>query len=43
MSTLLESLTEEVREVIRLSYVAHLSFFETANMPGRKEDAVSEG
>ena len=40
LSALLQSLTEEEREVIRLRYVAQLSFVEIANMLGRKEDAV---
>jgi len=40
LSILLCSLTEEEREVIRLRYVAQLSFVEIAAMLGRKEDAV---
>ena len=40
LSVLLRSLTEEKLEVIRLRYVAQLSFVEIANMLGRKEDAV---
>jgi RNA polymerase sigma-70 factor, ECF subfamily len=38
--TLLHSLTEEEREVIRLRYVAQLSFVEIASILGRKDDAV---
>jgi RNA polymerase sigma-70 factor, ECF subfamily len=40
LSALLYSLTEEELEVIRLRYVAQLTFVEIANMLGRKEDAV---
>ena len=40
LSALLRSLTEEELEVLRLRYVAQLSYVEIANMLGRKEDAV---
>ena len=40
LSALLRSLTKEEREVIRLRYVAQLSYVEIAGMLGRKEDAV---
>jgi RNA polymerase sigma-70 factor, ECF subfamily len=40
LSALLKSLTEEELEVIRLRYVAQLTFVEIANMLGHKEDAV---
>lgn len=40
LSAFLKSLTEEELEVIRLRYVARLSFVEIANMLGRKDDAV---
>lgn len=40
LSTLLKALNEEERELIRLRYVARLSFVEIAAMLARKEDAV---
>lgn len=40
LSELLQSLKEDEREVLRLRYVAQLSYVEIASMLGRKEDAV---
>jgi len=40
LSALLHSLTEDEREIIRLRYVAQLSYVEIAGMLGRKKDAV---
>ena len=40
LSALLQSLKEEEREVIRLRYVAQLTYIEIACILGRKEDAV---
>ena len=40
LSALLHSLTEEELEVIRLRYVAQLSYVEIAGMLGRKEDTI---
>jgi len=40
LSALLQSLKEEEREVIRLRYVAQLTYVEIASLLGRKEDAV---
>ena len=40
LSTLLHTLAEDERELIRLRYVAQLSFVEIARLMKRKEDAV---
>lgn len=40
LSTLLQTLSDEQRELIRLRYVVQLSFVEIAELMGRKEDTV---
>jgi RNA polymerase sigma-70 factor (ECF subfamily) len=40
LASLMQTLAEEERELIRLRYVAQLSFVEMAGLLGRKEDAV---
>jgi RNA polymerase sigma-70 factor (ECF subfamily) len=40
LASVMEALTDEERELIRLRYVAQLSFVEIAELLGRKKDAV---
>jgi RNA polymerase sigma factor (sigma-70 family) len=40
LASLLHTLADEERELIRLRYVVQLSFVEIAGLMGRKEDAV---
>jgi RNA polymerase sigma-70 factor (ECF subfamily) len=40
LASVMQTLTDEERELIRLRYVAQLSFVEIAELMGRKEDAV---
>jgi RNA polymerase sigma-70 factor (ECF subfamily) len=40
LASLLQTLADDERELIRLRYVAQLSFVEIAGLMGRKEDAV---